>query len=104
MIQDVAKTCANLWLVQEIKIAKPKVIVTLSDKQVYQRLRKIFDLTIPSKFGDVVGRPHKISIEGFETILFPMIHPDISRPIGDRKSETLASLSANSLELISFSL
>ncbi len=83
LIQDVAQTCTNLWLIQEIKIAKPKVIVTLSDKQVFQRLRKIFNLSIPSKFSDVVGKPHKISIDGFKTILFPMIHPDISRPMGD---------------------
>lgn len=83
LIQNVAKTCVQLWLIQEIKISKPKVIVTLSDKQVFQRLRKIFNLSIPSKFSDVVGKPHKISIDGFKTILFPMIHPDISRPMGD---------------------
>lgn len=83
LIQDVAKICVQLWLLQEIKIAKPKVIATLSDKQVYQRLRKILNLSIPSKFSDVVGKPHKISIDGFHTFLFPMIHPDISRPFGD---------------------
>jgi uracil-DNA glycosylase family 4 len=83
LIQDVAETCSNLWLIQEIKIAKPKVIVTLSDKQVFQRLRKIFNLPIPSKFYDVGGKPHEITIDGFKTILFPMIHPDISRPLGD---------------------
>jgi uracil-DNA glycosylase family 4 len=82
-IQSVAATCAKLWLVQEIEIARPKVIVTLSDAQVYQRLRRAFELTTPVKFDEAVGTPHPVTLAGWSTLLFPMIHPDISRPVGD---------------------
>ncbi len=82
-IQKVAKKCSKLWLVKEIEWARPPIVVTLSDSQVYQRLRRAFGLGIPATFLRAVGKPNKVEIEGFETILFPMIHPDISRPIGD---------------------
>jgi uracil-DNA glycosylase family 4 len=81
-IQAVAETCAKLWLVQEIEIAQPKVIVTLSDQQVYQRLRHAFDLPTPAKFELAVGKPRRITLAGLSTWLFPMIHPDISSPVG----------------------
>jgi uracil-DNA glycosylase family 4 len=87
-IQETADRCCTIWLIEEIKCAKPKVIVTLSDKEVYQRFRKIFDLKIPANFKDkAIGRRHDIIIEGSSYILFPMIHPDISKPpdVGDKR-------------------
>ncbi len=82
-IQKVAETCARLWLLREIMLVHPKVIVTLSDKQVYQRLRRAFDLHVPQDFSKAVGQPHAITLAETSTILFPMVHPDISRPLGD---------------------
>lgn len=82
-IQEVAEMCSTLWLVEEIKWTRPKVVVTLSDRQVYQRLRRAFALDVPASFEYAVGKPHSVEIEGFNTILFPMIHPDVSRPKGD---------------------
>ncbi|MBL7184029.1 MAG: hypothetical protein ISS50_06230 [Anaerolineae bacterium] len=90
-IQAVAKTCSHLWLIQEIALAQPKIVVTLADKEVYQRLRRAFDLPTPKKFADAVGRPHAVTLGGVTVTLFPMIHPDVSRPLdnGDkRKSAT----------------
>jgi uracil-DNA glycosylase len=83
LIQFTAEKCCELFLEDEIQHAKPQVIVTLSDKEVYQRFRKVFKLKTPAKFVDAVGRPHHITIAGHSTILFPMIHPDISRKEGD---------------------
>jgi len=81
-IQDTANRCCNLWLIEEIKYAMPKIIVTLSDKEVYQRFRKIFDPKLPANFTDkAVGRSHDIVIDGMPFKLFPMVHPDISRPL-----------------------
>lgn len=89
-IQDTAEKCCDLWLVDEILLAKPKVIVTLSDKEVYQRFRKVFKLKTSAKFVDAVGKPFKIEINGLSTTLFPMIHPDISRPEGDGDNRKLS--------------
>lgn len=82
-IQANAETCASKWLVSEIMLAQPKIIVTLSDRQVYQRLRKAFSLSTPKSFAKVVGKSHRVSLDQWETLLFPMVHPDISRPIGE---------------------
>jgi uracil-DNA glycosylase family 4 len=82
-IDEAAKTCAIKWLLEEIIHVKPAVIVTLSDREVYQRMRVIFTLKTPYSFSNAVGRQHYLDINGFQTILFPMIHPDISRPPGD---------------------
>ena len=83
LIQSVAATCAYQWLAQEVALANPTVVVTLSDKEVYQRLRRAFDLQTPSKFANAVGRAHSISLNGVQVTLFPMVHPDVSRPLGD---------------------
>ena len=83
LIQSVAETCARQWLLWEISLANPKVIVTLSDKEVYQRLRRAFALETPANFNNAVGRMHSISLSGVQVTLFPMVHPDISRPLGD---------------------
>ncbi len=81
-IQKVAEICSRLWLLREIEFAKPKVIVTLADKEVYQRLRRAFDLPTPQAFADAVGKSHQATLGGVAVTLFPMIHPDISRPLG----------------------
>ncbi|MCX6245299.1 MAG: hypothetical protein NTU98_11415 [Bacteroidetes bacterium] len=88
-IQETAEKCCELWLVEEIKQAKPKVIVTLSDKEVYQRLRRVYKLKTPVKIEDAVGKSHNVTVAGHSTILFPMIHPDISRPEGDGDNRKL---------------
>ena len=88
-IQKVARKCSRLWLTKEIAWARPAVVVTLSDNQVYQRLRRAFKLNTPVSFERAVGKQHDIEIEGVETILFPMIHPDISRPIDDNDKRKL---------------
>ena len=82
-IREVAFKCATLWLAEEIRLARPKVIVTLSDAQVYQRFRNAFALHVPARFENAVGIPHYIDIQGFKTILFPMVHPDVGRPVDD---------------------
>lgn len=88
-IQETAEKCCDRWLVKEVMKAKPYIIVTLSDKEVYQRFRKLFELKTPTKFKHAVGRPFKVEIEGYSTTLFPMIHPDISRPEGDGDNRKL---------------
>lgn len=82
-IQAVANLCANLWLLQEVVLAWPRVLVTLSDQEVYQRLRRAFGLPTPARFATAVGKPHPIMLGGLTVTLFPMIHPDISRPWGE---------------------
>jgi len=82
-VREVAYKCATLWLAEEIRLARPEVIVTLSDAQVYQKFRNAFALHTPARFENAVGKRHYIDIQGFKTILFPMIHPDVSRPVDD---------------------
>jgi uracil-DNA glycosylase family 4 len=82
-ILETADVCANRWLVKEIEHTKPKVIVTLSNKEVYQKIRDIFHLDVPSDFNKAVGNPYPVTINRHSTLLFPMIHPDISRPVGE---------------------
>ena len=83
LIQSIAKTCASKWLVSEIMLAQPKIIVTLSDKEVYQRLRMAFSLSTPKKFNNAVGKPYSVTVGEWETLVFPMAHPYIIRPIGE---------------------
>ena len=83
LIQANAETCASKWLVAEIMLAQPKIIVTLSDRQVYQRLRTAFSLSTPKKFDNAVGKPYRVTLGEWETLVFPMAHPDIIRPIGE---------------------
>ena len=78
-----AETCARQWLLWEISLADPKVVVTLSGKEVYQRLRRIFALETPAEFAEAAGRAHQIFLNCLQVTLFPMVHPDISRPLGD---------------------
>ncbi len=87
MIQRVAETCARLFLMRELALAQPKVVVTLSDREVYQRVRRMFGLTTPAQFAEVVGKPHSVAFGETSALLFPMVHPDIGRPpgVGDRK-------------------
>lgn len=82
-IQHAVETCVRLWLFKEIALAQPEVLVTLGDQQVYQRLRRLCGLATPTVFEEAVGRPHAVQIGERDLILFPMIHPDISRPEGD---------------------
>jgi uracil-DNA glycosylase family 4 len=86
LIRNVASTCAELWLVHEIEIARPRVIVTLGDKQVYQRLRSCFQWDTPSAFKDAVGGLHEVYIGSQQVRILPMIHPDIARPLGEGDS------------------
>jgi uracil-DNA glycosylase family 4 len=84
-IQQVADQCARLWLLREIELVQPTILVTLSDKQVFQRLRLIFcedfrAADAPSRFEDAVGRPHKVNLDKREITLFPMVHPHIVSP------------------------
>ena len=88
-IQRAASTCSTLWLVKEVELARPKVLVTLSNTQVYQRFRRIFRLRVPHSFEDAVGRAHSIELGGYRAILFPMVHPDVSRPEGDGDNRKL---------------
>jgi len=83
LIKDNAETCVSKWLVSEIMLGQPKIIVTLSDQEVYQRLRTAFSLSTPKSFAKAVGKSHRVSLGQWETLLFPMVHPDISRPIGE---------------------
>lgn len=90
-IQNVATICARQWLLREILESRANLIVTLSDRQVYQRLRRIFEWNVPSTFKAAVGKPHPVVLKDWAGILFPMVHPDISRPISDgdgRKRKT----------------
>jgi len=86
-IQEAAAMCSNCWLLQEIALVKPSIVVTLSDGQVYQRMRSAFGFVTPSRFAVAVGRPHAVTLHGIDTTIFPMIHPDISRPVryGDNR-------------------
>jgi uracil-DNA glycosylase family 4 len=90
-IQSVVNTCAGLWLPQEIALARPQVLVTLSDQEVYQRLRRAFRLPTPATFAHAVGWPYAITLGGFSVTLFPMVHPDVSRPWGEGDSRKQAA-------------
>lgn len=84
--REVVQTCAQ-WLLAEIAYAQPKVLVTLSNTQVYQRIRHSFSLPIPASFAAAAGKSHVINLNGQRLTLFPMVHPDIARPPneGDRR-------------------
>lgn len=82
-IQRSVETCVRLWLLRELDLVQPRIIVTLSDSQVCRRLREMFGLTLPAAFEEAVGRPHEVTLGSHSVILFPMIHPEISRPVGD---------------------
>jgi len=77
--REVVRACKE-WLLAEIAYATPKILVTLSDSQVYQRFRRAFSLSTPSRFATAAGTPHSIHLAGREVILFPMVHPDVARP------------------------
>ena len=93
LILDCAKTCATTWLTEEIRLTEPKVIVTLGDKEVYQRVRNIFNLNTPAKFPQAAYSLHEIEIGGHRCKLLPACHPDIST-INVRKSEPSKKWSA----------
>ena len=78
---EVVSACLQ-WLVQEIRFARPKVIVTLSDRQVFRRLRNAFSLSVPARFARAAGTPHEVKLGGIPVVLFPMVHPDVARPVG----------------------
>jgi hypothetical protein len=61
LIQTNAEICARKWLLSEIMLAQAKIVVTLSDKQVYQRIRKAFLLSTPKDFAQAVGKPHQVA-------------------------------------------
>lgn len=81
-IQTTVVAACKRWLLEEIAFARPAVIVTLSDSQVYQRLRRAFALHTPSRFEVAAGMPHQIDLDGQTQCLFPMVHPDVARPLG----------------------
>ncbi len=78
---EVVGACSR-WLVEELRLARPKIVVSLSDQQVYRRLRKAFALTTPARFAEAAGRPHPVELGGVPVMLFPMVHPDIALPLG----------------------
>ncbi len=90
-IQRAVETCVRLWLVHEIDLAQPQVVITLSDQQVYQRVRRLFGLNTPALFAAAVGQPYTVEFGGQPVILFPMIHPDISRPAEEGDSRKLTA-------------
>jgi uracil-DNA glycosylase family 4 len=49
-IEEVAETCIMRWLIKEIGLADPFIIVTLGHIEVYQRIRRVFDLPTPPRF------------------------------------------------------
>ena len=90
LISTSVTTCATTWLAEEIRFTKPEIIITLGDKEVYQRFRRIFNLTCTSAFADAAYKIHEIEISGHKCKLFPTCHPDISynnsrKPIPSRK-------------------
>jgi uracil-DNA glycosylase family 4 len=85
-----ATMCATSWLIDEIRLVQPEVIVTLGDMEVYQRLRSVFALKCPPVFGDAAYKLHPIEIGGHTCKLLPTCHPDISflnsrKPLPSRK-------------------
>jgi uracil-DNA glycosylase family 4 len=80
--REVVGACKR-WLVEEISFARPKVVVSLSYREVYRRLRNTFALATPARFARAVGRPHHVELGGIHIVLFPMVHPDIARPLGE---------------------
>lgn len=90
-LQEAASTCAHEWLLREIELIRPQVLVTLSDKEVYQRLRRAFHLPVPTRFREAAGNPYPVDLDGRKVTLFPMVHPDVSRLPGEgdeRKKNT----------------
>jgi uracil-DNA glycosylase family 4 len=90
-IRAAAEVCTQHWLLKELALVQPRVVVTLSDYLVYQRIRRLFDLALSPAFEDALGQAHSVTLGGREVLLFPMIHPDISRPEGDGDSRKLHS-------------
>lgn len=88
-IHRAVETCVRLWLVHEIELAQPQVVITLADQQVYQRVRRLFGLSTPAMFEEAAGRAHAVEFGAHPAILFPMVHPDISRPEGDGDNRKL---------------
>jgi len=70
--------CAQSWLLKEIESVKPNIIVTLGDKEVFQRLRKIFQLNISGTFNKLAYTKLTVHINNETYILIPACHPDIS--------------------------
>jgi uracil-DNA glycosylase family 4 len=89
LIQKTVETCTSEWLLKEIEIARPSILVTLSNTQVYQRLRKAFKLKTPKDFHEAAGCPYQIQLGNSTLNLFPMVHPDVSRPPGDGDNRKL---------------
>ncbi|MFH2104183.1 MAG: uracil-DNA glycosylase family protein [Chloroflexota bacterium] len=79
---EVVAACKR-WLGEEIRLARPKVVVSLSDRQVFRRLRTAYALATPARFARAVGRPHPVEFGSIPVILFPMVHPDVARPPGE---------------------
>ncbi|MFH2070673.1 MAG: uracil-DNA glycosylase family protein [Elusimicrobiota bacterium] len=73
-----ARTCANNWLIKEIETVRPEIVVTLGDKAVYQRLRKIFNIASKTSFGDAAYNPQRAQIGNHKCSLLAACHPDIS--------------------------
>lgn len=81
LIYQVAATCATTWLAEEIKLVKPRLIVTLGNIEVYQRFRRIYSIEseTPALFNEFTAyQRYKVTIAGRQTWLVPACHPDIS--------------------------
>ena len=73
------RICVQTWLTNELEISKPEIIVTLGDKEVFQRLNMIFNLGITGNFEkDISYKKHRIAINQTKYYLLPACHPDIS--------------------------
>ncbi|NDJ76000.1 MAG: hypothetical protein GYB65_07050 [Chloroflexi bacterium] len=90
-IHTAADICAHHWLVHELDYARPRVVVSLGNQGVYQRLRELFALETPLDFEDAVGHPHAVNLDGWDLMLFPLVDPDVSRPPGEGDQRRLRS-------------
>lgn len=70
--------CARTWLLKELESVTPKIIVTLGDKEVFQRLKKIFKISISGTFNEISYKKLDIQINNQKYYLVPACHPDIS--------------------------
>ena len=87
-IFTIAKRCAKNWLLKELTVLNPTVIVTLGDKEVYKRLDKIFQLKLPRNFTKVAYKNHSVRVGEIPLTFVPACHPDISSPNKFKKIAT----------------
>jgi uracil-DNA glycosylase family 4 len=64
------------YLIRQIHILQPKVIIALGDKA----FKAISDMKY-DKFTNVVGRKYTVDFMGIKTILFSIYHPSPASPL-----------------------